>query len=262
LPEAPPDQQGYWNSNLDPQNLGKSSTPSAEDWRVEQHFHHTPDQLFALQQHQPLPGKRILEIGAGLGMNSMHMAAEGATVVAIDIAPDRLRQLRLNFTAFRQQAPGSGKLHLVKAAAEALPFRDLAFDGAYTKSVLIHTKLEQAAPEIARVLKQDGVGTFIEPMTANPFVNLYRRTLAPKIWQSIARYFAEPEFAIFRQSFSRVTIQKFYFLSFLAFAWQFGVRIPALFWLTLKPMNALDRLLMRIPSLADKAWFAVLVVRK
>lgn len=256
------DQQSYWNENLDPQNLGKAGLSDEYNPKHELGFYFTPDQKFALEQLRPLPGKRVLDIGAGIGTNALHLAAQGSTVVAMDIAHERLIALRGSFALFPAEREQAGRLLLVRAAAEALPFRDAIFDAACSKSVLIHTQLEKAVPEIQRVLRHSGIGTFIEPLKRNPFVNLYRRTLAPRIWQSIARYFGETELELFRRSFPNVTIRNFYLTSFFAFAWQFGIRVPLLFRASLVPLHELDCVLMRIPGLAARAWFAVIVVRK
>ena len=261
MPEpAAPDQQQYWNQNLDTQNLGNSASADNYNYQRELAFYFTPDQQYALEQMGKPAGKCILEIGAGLGTNSLYLASQGAKMIAMDIAHDRLALLRTR--AATELADAAPRLHVIKAQAEHLPFRRDAFDVIYSKSVLIHTQIETVVPEINRTLKPGGLGTFIEPMTRNPFVNLYRRTLAPKIWQSIARYFGEPEFALFRTGFPSMSTRFFYLTGFLAFGWQFAFNAPQLFRLSLTPLNALDSALIKIPALAKRAWFAVIVVRK
>lgn len=257
----PPDQQSYWNKNLDPQNLGREKH-EAVNWENEFAFYHTPDQDYALRQVRPLRGKQVLELGAGLGINAINMAAEGAHVAAVDIAHDRLVALRQRQADFVSRRSFTGKLHLVKAAAEALPFRDAAFDVVYSKSVLIHTDLDRSVAEARRVMADGGVGTFIEPMTQNAFVNLYRLWFAPKIWQSIARYFGEEELEIFRRVFRSIEVKRFYFLGFFAFVWQFALPVRVLFRVSLWNLWLVDKLLMQVPALAKRAWFAVVVVRK
>lgn len=275
----PVDQRDYWNANLDPQNLGASFEAAAFDYESELAFYLTPDQRDALAEFAPLAGKRILEVGAGIGMNSLYLAREGATVVAVDIAPDRLRALgRLAGSAEgdagvrsgegSQSTPaaglaGAGRIWLVQCSADALPFRRDAFDHAYSKSVLIHTRLEQSVPELHRTLRPGGVGVFIEPLTRNPLVNLYRRTLAPREWRFITRYFAEPELAIFRGVFGQATIRRYYLVSFVAFVWQFAVRAPRLFRTMLGALHGVDQTLVRMrPTMARYAWFASIRVEK
>lgn len=246
-------QQQYWNTNLDPQNLGGGGVD--ESALKEAAFYHTPDQDYALAQLAPISGKTILELGCGLGVNTLHLAEAGATVVAIDIARARL-------SAVHQAVKPHHKVLLVQAAAEALPFRDGVFDAAYSKSVLIHTHLDRSIPQLHRVLKRTGIGTFVEPLASNPLVNLYRRTLAPKEWQSIVTYFTDREIELFRRQFTRLETSNFYGLSFLAFGWQFAVRAPRLFRLSLQLLRPLDWVLFQVPSIRDRAWFTVLVARK
>lgn len=257
----PHDQQAYWDDNLDPQNIGQGSRATLS-YRQELLFHLSPDQRYAIQQFQPLHKKLILEIGAGLGVNAMHLAGEGASIVAIDIAQERLRAVAERAAGISQQDGRQRAIYLVKAKAEELPFRDNTFHHAYSKAVLIHTQLETAVPEIERVVHPGSVSVFLEPLQHNPLVNLYRRTLAPRIWQSIARYFGEAEFSIFHHTFQRVEARNFYLLSFLAFGWQFALPSVPLYRACLAPLHTVDGLLMKLPPLARRAWFVALVCRK
>jgi ubiquinone/menaquinone biosynthesis C-methylase UbiE len=260
-PDAGVGQQGYWNKNLDPRNLGSEFDCSRFDWPSELIFYMTPDQQWALEWFGDLKGQRMLEVGAGIGTNALYVASHGATIVATDISADRLRALRS--LAGRVLGPGAARVILVKCAAEALPFREGVFDVAYTKSVIIHTRIPEAAAELNRTMCTGGRGVFIEPLTGNPFVHVYRRTLAPKIWQHITTYFTGQEIAIIAKHFRDVETRVFYFLSFLAFAFQFAMRAPGLFRPTLRVLSAADRGLFRVfPSLKRKAWFVAIAVRK
>lgn len=225
-------------------------------------FYMTPDQEWALEQLGDLEGKCVLEVGAGIGINAMYLASRGAVVIATDIAADRLAILK----AIATQTLGAevaARIIAVKCAAEALPFRDGSFHRAYTKSVIIHTRIPDAASELSRTMKPDGRGVFIEPLTRNPFVNLYRATLAPKIWREITTYFTQREVEIVTKPFASSKTRYFYWVSFAAFALQFGVRAPALFRAVLRPLWGFDRWLFRVfPRLARDAWFVAIAVRR
>jgi ubiquinone/menaquinone biosynthesis C-methylase UbiE len=258
--QSTPDQQAYWNANLDPQNLGG---PAAKfDYVAELAFYKTPDQLYALEQLAPLPEKLVLEIGAGIGTNALYLAGEGARIVAIDIAEDRLRELRQLALRISKEDGKPRKLQVVKAAAEHLPFRAASFDRICSKSVMIHTRLEQSISETFRVAASDATCVFIEPRTNSPLVNLYRRTLAPQIWRSITNYFTDYEISLFRNKFPDCDVKLFYVTAFLAFVWQFAVRSPALFRISLPALTSLDAILLRLPVSRRWAWFAVLVCKK
>lgn len=248
------DQRDYWNANIDPHNLGGTFDAGRFDYAAELTYYLTPDQREALGWMEPFQGKRVLDVGAGLGMNSLYLARQGARVVAIDIARERLRALR----TLAAEA-GAGEILLVQCSANALPFRPGTFDHACSRAVLIHTRLEESVSELYRTLRSGGSGAFLEPMTRNPLVNAYRRTLAPREWRTITRYFAEPELEIFRRTFDRTEVSFHYLTAFLAFGWQFAVRVPVLFRITLAVLNGVDRTLMKLmPPLGRYAWFAAI----
>lgn len=264
-------QQAYWGANVDPNNLGQQFDPRGFRLSEEMSFYLVPDQRQALRSMSPLKGKRILEIGAGVSVNTLYLAKAGAQVVAIDIAHERLETLRQLASQTLGGEPGAqppsraqaGQVFYVKCKAEALPFRDEVCDVVYSKAVLIHTNLDESLPEARRVLKSGGKAVFIEPLTRNPLVNLYRNTLAPRIWKQITRYFSQEELALVGSHFPRMRVSYYYLFSFLAFFWQFGVRSPRLFRLCLAPVQAFDALLLRLfPFLGRYAWFATIVAEK
>lgn len=250
-PDKTAGQSSYWNSNIDPHNLGRETEVSIER---EMAFYFTPDQQWALSKFAPLDGKLILEIGAGLGVNAIYLASKGARVVASDIAHERLVALK--------KLVGAHPVHPVKCAAEHLPFRNDAFDHHYSKSVLIHTQIADATGELKRTLKPGGRAVFIEPLTGNPLVNLYRATAAPKIWKQITHYFTEKDVRAMLAAFRTGEEKRFYLLSFPAFVWQFHFRSPKLFWLSLRSLGLMDRLLQRIPGTGRFAWFSAMCVEK
>lgn len=256
---------GYWDRNLDPQNLGSEADPAAA-LLAEAPFHDVPDQAAAIAAMGPLDGALVLELGTGLGLNALNLARRGARVVATDISLERLRALRAILRDGRHAElwrSDHGAVLPVRCAAEALPFRADAFDAACSRSVLIHTRLPEAAAEIRRTMRPGATGAFIEPMTSNPLVVLYRRTLAPAEWRGITTYFSPREIAALSAPFASAATRHFYLSAFLAFAWQFGVRAPALFRPALALLNALDNGLMGVvPALRRFAWFVLVVVRK
>src|SRR5688572_26474826 len=122
------EQKRYWEENLDPHNLGGGAR--GVNYARELPFYLTPDQVYALEHLGDLRGRALLEIGAGIGMNALHMARRGAKVFAIDIAQERLKALM----QAAPQSPDSGSIYPVKCSAEALPFRSGKFDGACSNS--------------------------------------------------------------------------------------------------------------------------------
>jgi SAM-dependent methyltransferase len=96
-------------------------------------------------------GKRVLEIGFGLGSDLLSWAEGGAEVYGIDITQEHLRLASRNFALHGQEA----KLQLADAAH--IPYPDGHFDIVYSNGVLHHTRdIEACLDEVNRVLKPGG----------------------------------------------------------------------------------------------------------
>jgi SAM-dependent methyltransferase len=257
-----PDQRNYWDRNLDPANLGQSGKDLLRRFAAEEKFYLVPDRKIFLQEIDPSNHKICVEVGAGLSYQTFHLARLGFTVVACDISLERLRVLRTLAQAMLSDDEFR-RIKFVACQAEEMPFRAGVIDVISTRAVLIHTDIERAVGECVRILSPCGVAVFSEPMKYNPLVNLYRCTLAPQEWRTIARYFTEDEVGLVSKRFPHVRVHFHYLFSFLAFVWQYGVAIPSLFWLSFRVLDVFDRALMRIlPPLRKYVWFVTLVCRK
>jgi ubiquinone/menaquinone biosynthesis C-methylase UbiE len=96
-------------------------------------------------------GKKILEIGCGIGIDLVRFAKGGAHVTGVDLAPQSVQLAKKNF-----------ELHGLKADlrvmnGEALEFGGNSFDVVYAHGVLQYTaNAEKMAREMHRVLKSGG----------------------------------------------------------------------------------------------------------
>src|SRR5512138_1600672 len=88
------------------------------------------------------PGARLLDLGAGTGKFSRLAAARGARVLALDTSDAMIRL-----------AAGAAGVLPVRAAAEAIPAGDAAFDGATAASAFHWFDGPRALAEIHRVLR-------------------------------------------------------------------------------------------------------------
>lgn len=121
----------------------------------------------------PISGRRLLDIGSGLGEWALHYVQCGAEVVACDLSEVAMRNLRDTATA---QGLGD-RLHVAVLDLHRLPFADATFDLMHGQFILHHLDLGRAAGELARVLKPGGVAVFCETWAANPLLMFARRHL-------------------------------------------------------------------------------------
>lgn len=119
-------------------------------------------------------GRMLLEVGAGTGKNFRYHPA-GAAVVAVDLSPKMLRR------AQRRAARLGKGIDLVLADAQALPFRDGAFDAAAATFVFCSVPDPVAGlREVARVVKEGGEVHLLEHVrAANPVVGKVMDILNP-----------------------------------------------------------------------------------
>lgn len=119
-------------------------------------------------------GAAVLEIGAGTGKNFPYHPP-GAAVVALDLSPRMLRR------AQRRAARLGKRIDLVLADAQALPFRDGAFDAAAATFVFCSVPDPVLGlREAARVLKEGGEVHLLEHVrAANPVAGKVMDILNP-----------------------------------------------------------------------------------
>ncbi len=99
---------------------------------------------------------RLLDIGCGSGALSLTMSeSSGFDVVAMDVLRRRIVAVRDRKAA--RDPDASARVRIVRANAEALPFRDGVFDAAVATEVLEHLdEPERMLREARRVLRPGG----------------------------------------------------------------------------------------------------------
>lgn len=96
-------------------------------------------------------GKRVLEVGVGLGTDFVRFARAGALATGVDLTGAAVDSVRRRLELEGLQA------ELLVADAENLPFSDGTYDLVYTWGVLHHTPdTERALEEVRRVIRPGG----------------------------------------------------------------------------------------------------------
>jgi len=121
--------------------------------------------LRQIVDEMPLAGvSRVLELGAGDGVQTLALRELFSQVVPIDIAPSG-------------QVPG-----MVMADASKLPFVDGYFDLVFSSNVLEHvSQLEESLNEMKRVLAPNGIMIHSMPTTTWKVVQIVARPVASMI---------------------------------------------------------------------------------
>ena len=96
-------------------------------------------------------GKKVLEVGCGIGVDALQWAKSGNSVVALDYNMPSCQLTRDRF-----EDAGAG-VACINGDAENLPFPDASFDIVYSFGVLHHTPgTEKAIREVHRCVKPGG----------------------------------------------------------------------------------------------------------
>lgn len=249
-----------------------TSTPAAEV-RVRECFE-APTALenqFILARMGSLKGKRLLDVGAGLGESSVYFALQGAQVTMIDISPQMIAK-----------ACEVGRYHGVEmqgraAVGEELPVNDNSFDIVYVANTIHHViNRKRLFAEIRRVLKPGGQFFSIDPIAYNPAINIYRR-MANQVRTEDESPLTQADFRLARSYFPDVRCRMFWMTTLTLFAKYFFVdrihpnqdrywkkiltesRRSLWWWL---PLRAIDSILTLLPGARWWSWNVVLWGRK
>lgn len=228
---------------------------------------------YALKIMGNLKNKKILDVGCGLGDASVYFAKKGARVEAIDISPEMIRVTK-----------ELAKLHKVSKrvnprciVAENLDYPDNYFDFIFGNGALHHIDLRKSIPKIYRVLKPSGKAVFVEPLSYNPIINVYRK-IAMSVRTETEQPLTMNQIGFIGSHFKKWHQKPFHLFTLLIMIWFFvGERVnpgKERYWKKILKdghkykrsfnfLNTLDRLVLHsIPSLGRYCWNTVIVLNK
>jgi ubiquinone/menaquinone biosynthesis C-methylase UbiE len=148
--------RNFWTRHVNAERIyGK--TVSTHERGNEQYFSDLEQQRYRSHRHllpwinTMTPGKTVLEIGSGIGLDSYTMAKLGLVVTAVDLTQVAAR------TASQRFARNAIAGQFAVADAGHLPFPENTYDYVYSFGVLHHAAdTAQTIHEVHRALKQGG----------------------------------------------------------------------------------------------------------
>jgi len=125
----------------------------------------------------PVAGRRMMEVGAGSGRDLLELARDGASAVVLDYSPASLEIVR------RLARDAGVTVHLVRADALALPFRDDTFDVVFHQGLLEHFRdPHPLLRENVRVARRGGRVVVDVPQTVHPYTAMKQVLIAIDRW--------------------------------------------------------------------------------
>jgi SAM-dependent methyltransferase len=222
---------------------------------------------FILGQMGPLRGKKILDIGAGLGESSVYFALQGALVTAADISP------RMVDTTVKLGERHGLKIRGFVTVGEDLRLPEGEFDLVYIANTIHHVQdRRRLLEQISRSLKTGGRFFSIDPIAYNPVINVYRK-MATQTRTDDESPLTVKDLHLAEQYFKNVRHREFWLASLLLFVkyyvldrvhpnddryWKRILReTTATLWWWL-PLRFFDSVLTRLPLLRYLSWNMVM----
>ena len=156
--------QAYWDRR--PCNIRHSPLPvgSVAYWNeVEARKYFVEPHIPVFAEFARWRGKRVLEIGCGIGTDTINFARAGAIVTAIDLSSESLKLAKQRAAVFGV----ADRITFMQGNAESLPLFGEQFDLIYSFGVLHHTPNPQAAFD--RIMANAKPGTVIKVMVYHKF---------------------------------------------------------------------------------------------
>jgi SAM-dependent methyltransferase len=227
-----------------------------------------PENRFILGLLGDLQGRRVLDIGSGLGESATYFALRGARVTATDISDEMCRLCR-------ETARAHGvSIEAVVTPAERLDVPAGNFDIVYGANLLHHlTDIDGTLAAVRRALSPAGRCVFWDPLAYNPVINVYR-AMATRVRTTDERPLRFEVLDLFERHFAGVGHREFWLTTLLLFVKYYAVdrvhpnadrywkRIldedPGRIGWWFSPLQRLDDVLLRLPLVRRLAWNTVI----
>lgn len=207
-----------------------------------------------IEQHSA--GRVVLDYACGQGELALRAArARAELAIGLDIS----RTSILNARADADEDGLSGNTLFLQGDCERTGFPDESIDVMICSGMLHHLDVEQAFPEMRRILKPGGVCLAIEALDYNPVIKMYR-WLTPKLrtdWEA-HHILSHKELRLARRHFDVCNARYWHLFSTFAAP----LRKTPLFKPALAIANALDAVALRCWPISYMAWQLSFELRK
>lgn len=231
-----------------------------------------PEVQWIEEQLGDLSGKRILDLGSGLGEASVWFALKGAEVTALDISPGMLEVLSQAAANYGVEVDT-----VVGSASDLSMFDDDTFDIVYGANVLHHIDIAECIGHAHRVLVPGGKAAFWDPVKYNPVIEVYRR-MAMGVRTEDEHPITRKDLKTMQSQFGNVNAQGFWLTGLLIFLrfflvdrihpsadryWKLVIERQEKHGRFLRATQAIDRALLKaIPPLRWICWNIAVVMTK
>lgn len=231
-----------------------------------------PEMRYIISRLGDIKGKKLLDIGCGLGEASVYFAIQGAKVTSSDLSEGMLdATLRL--------ASINGvniKVHLSSAEDLMFPLEE-KFDIIYAGNLLHHVDIEETIIRIKPHLEEGGMFVTWDPLAYNPIINVYR-TIAKNVRTVDEHPLKLTDIKLFDKHFSIVEKKYFWLTTLIIFILMALVQLKnpnkVRFWKKViedghkwkwlyTPLEFLDLYILKIlPPIRLLCWNVVIISKK
>jgi 2-polyprenyl-3-methyl-5-hydroxy-6-metoxy-1,4-benzoquinol methylase len=230
-----------------------------------------PEMRYITQRLGNIKGKRLLDVGCGLGEASVYFATLGADVTSSDLS-----QGMLDATTRLAQSNGvSVKQHIASAEDMQLS-TESKFDIIYSGNLLHHVDIEETITRIKPHLATGGMLVTWDPLAYNPAINVYRR-MATDVRTPDEHPLKWSDIKLFHKHFETVETRYFWLTTLVIFVimslaqrrnpnkerfWKVVVQEGNKWEWLYRPLEKIDRFLLAIfPPLRLLCWNVVVVCK-
>lgn len=198
-----------WGESVDPADVVVDATFEGPT---------SPEPRYVAHLFGDVTGKRLLDVGSGLGEASVYFARKGALVTGLDLSPGMCAATE----ALAAYYSVGDRVTTVCAPAEDSGLPDASFDFVYGENVLHHVDIARTTREVDRMLAPGGRAAFIEPIAYNPAINVYRR-ISTDLHTPTEHPLTKQDIRTLHEMFPTLEHREFELMTLAIFVWMYAV---------------------------------------